>query len=199
MAVITNKNTAQDPVASGRTGTQVVKFFDAPRVYIKTKDSSPTPIVVKSSGTTPAGYTDLGIVDGKVKVTYSKEITEIRTGVDNILRSSFVRQRTGTFEATLSQLDDVVVENLSGVTPSVLLSGSIVQFALGAEDVIEKALILVIDNKLDGKELQFYAPAAQVSFSFEDSGDFSVIKMTANLPGFTYDSATRLFIMTDFA
>lgn len=199
MAVTTNKNTQQDPILTGKTGSQSIKFLDAPRVYIKAKDTSATPITVKSAGTTPSGYTDLGIVDGKLKISYTKDVTEIRTGVDNILRSSFVRQRSGEFEAALSQFDDVVLENISGVTPSVITSGSIVQFALGAEDVIEKAIILAVTNKIDGKEIQFYAPAAQLSFTFEDAGDFTVARLRCNLPAFTYNSASQIFIMSVFA
>lgn len=199
MAVIVNKNTTQTPVSSGLTGAQVIKFIDAPRVYVKSKDSTASPVTTKSNGSTPSGWTDLGIVDGKVKITYSKELNEIRTGIDQVLRASFVRQRTGSFEFTLSQFDDVVIKELSGVTPSTITAGSIIQFPIGGEDVIERALLLVVQNKLDGKEWQFYAPAAQISFSIEDSGDATAVRGVGNLPAFQFNGADTIMVMTDFA
>lgn len=199
MAVIVNKNTNQQPITTGLTGTQMIKFIDAPRVYIKAKDSTATPITVKSNGTTPGSYTDLGVVEGKARVTYEKELNQIRTGIDNTLRGSYVKQRTGGLECVLTQFDDVVMKEVSGVTPSTITSGSIVQFAIGSEDVIERAIILVVQNKLDGKEWQFYHPAAQLSFTFEESGDFTVVRLKADLPAFTYNSNDIIMIATDFA
>lgn len=199
MAVTVNKNTQQSPVSAGLTGTQVVKFIDAPRVYVKTKDSTPTPVTTKSNGSTPGSWTDLGIVEGKVRIAYTKETNEVRTGIDQVLRATYVRQRNGSFEFTLNQFDDVVVKELSGVTPSTITSGSIVQFAMGGEDVIERALLLVVQNKLDGKEWQFYAPAAQLSFSIEDSGEATVVRGVGNLPAFSYNGSDAILIMTDYA
>lgn len=199
MAVITNKNTSQTPVSTGLTGTQVVKFIDAARVYVKTKDTNATPVTAKSNGSTPSGWTDLGIVDGKVKITYEKELFEVRTGIDSILRSTFVKQRTGMFEFTLSQFDDVVIKELSGITPSTLSAGSTVQFAIGQEDVIDKALLLVVQNKLDGKEWQFYAPAAQMTFNIGDAGEATVVNGKGNLPAFTFNSLDTIMVMTVFA
>ncbi len=199
MAVITNKNTTQTPITTGLTGTQVVKFIDAARVYVKTKDTTATPVIVKSNGSTPSGWTDLGIVDGKVKVTYEKELFEVRTGIDNILRSTFVKQRTGSFEFVLSQFDDVVIKEISGITPSTITAGSIQQFAIGQEDVIEKALLLVVQNKLDGKEWQFYAPAAQMTFNLGDAGEATVVNGKGNLPAFTYNSLDTIMVASIFS
>jgi hypothetical protein len=199
MAVIVNKNTTQTPIATGLTGAQVVKFIDAPRVYVKAVDSTPTPIVVKSNGSTPSGYTDLGVVEGKVRVAYDKEIAEVRTGIDQFLRQSYVRQKTGTFEFVLSQFDDVVMKEISGLTPSVITSGSIVQFNVGSEDVISRALLMVVQNKLDGKEQQFYNPAADLSFTIEDSGDATVIRGRADLKGFTFGGVEQLYVLSTFA
>jgi hypothetical protein len=193
MPVISNLNTQQTPLAG-----QSIKWIDSPRVYIKAKDTTATPIVVKSNGATPSGYTDLGIVDGPVAVAYTKEVNEIRTGVDNVLRISYVRQRSGVFTATLSQFDETVIQNVSGVSPSVIVAGSISQFSLGAEDVVERALLLVSQNKVDGKEWQFYNPSANIVFNIENSGEFTVVKLTANLPSFTFASNERTMIATKF-
>lgn len=189
MAVIVNTNTRQNPMtAAGQTGTQVVQFIDAPRVYIKSVDATPTPVLIKSAGTTPSGYTDLGIVDGKAKVTYDKSIKQVRTGIDNILRAEYVDKKTMTIEAHLSQFDDVVLSAISGVTASVLTAGSIVQFPIGTEDVVQKALLLVFDNKLDGKEWQFYNPNAYIKFTYADNGDATYVNLNCDLPAFAWPS-----------
>jgi hypothetical protein len=199
MAVIVNRNTQQTPITSGLTGTQVIRFIDAPRVYIKTVDSSPTPVIVKSDGATPTGYTDLGIVDGKVKITYSKDIAEIRTGLDQVLQQTYIKQKTANFEFTLSQFDDVVIQKLSGLSASTITAGSAVSFGMGAEDVVSAALLLVVQNKLDGKEAQFYCPSADLSFVIEDSGEATVVKGTGNLKLFTFAGVNQLFRFTMFA
>jgi hypothetical protein len=199
MAVINNLNTTQTPLTTGRTGAQVIKFLDAPRVYLKSKDGSSTPIIVKSNGVKPAGYTDLGIVDGKVAIAYDKEIVEVKTGVDEILRQTYIKNKTGSFEFVLSQFDDVAVEQLSGLTPSVVTAGSVVQFALGQDDIIERAVILVVQNKLDGKEWQFYSPAAQLSFTVESAGEFTVLRGRCKLPAFAHGGLDTIMVGSIFA
>jgi hypothetical protein len=199
MAVIVNKNTSQTPITSGLTGTQVVKFIDAPRVYIKALDATPLPVTTKSNGSTPSGWTDLGSVEGKVAIRYEKEIKEVRTGIDQILRQSYVGQKTGSFEFVLAQFDDVVIKELSGLTPSSIQAGSTYQFMIGSEDIIQKALLLVVQNKLDGKEMQFYHPNADISFTIEDSNEQTVVRGRGNLPGFTYGGVEPLFVLSTFA
>jgi hypothetical protein len=199
MAVISNKNTTQTPLSIGSTGTQVIKFIDCPRVYIKAADASPTPITTKSNGATPSGYTDLGIVKDKVKVAYDKEMKEVRTGIDNVLRATYTGQKTATFEFVLSQFDDIVLGALSGVTSSVIQAGSTVQFPIGSEEVVQKALLIVLQNKIDGKEVQFYHPNAFMSFTIGDSGEETVVTGRGNLPMFTWGSGEAIFIMTDYA
>lgn len=199
MPVIKNKNTSQDPITLGSTGTQSIVWIPAPRVYIKAKDTTATPILVKSNGTTPSGYTDLGIVKENVGVTYEKQIKEIRTGIDQILRVSYVEQRNASFEFPLSQFDDKVIQELSGLTPSQIVNASIYQFAIGTEEIVEKAIILVSQNKLDGKEWQFYHPKAEVSFTYEQNGDEQVVRGRCNLPSFTHGGEEKLMVQTIFA
>lgn len=199
MAVISNLNSAQTPLTTGKTGAQAIKWIDCPRVYIKTADTTATPVTTKSNGVLPSGWTDLGIVQGKAKITYSKELKEIRTGLDNVLRASYIGQKTASLEFNLSQFDDVVIEQLSGLTASQIQAGSIYQFPIGTEDVVEKALLLVSQNKLDGKEWQFYNPKAYMTFSIEDNGDETVVKGSGNLPLFAFDSKEALFVQSIFA
>lgn len=199
MAVITNLNTTQTPITTGLTGTQVIKFIDAPRVYIKAKDTVATVPYVKSGGVKPTGWTDLGVVEGKVKVAYTKERKEIRTGIDQVLRAAYAGQKSASFEFVLTQFDDVVLKELSGLSASVITSGSIVQFSLGQDDVVERALLFVSQNKLDGKEIQFYHPAAFISFGIEDAGDATVCRGRGDLAAFTLGGADTLMSTTVFA
>jgi hypothetical protein len=191
MAVVTNLATRQDPIASGLTGTQVIKFLPGCRVLIKTKDTTATPPTTKMAGSPSAnlsGWTDLGVVDQYAKLTYSKETQEVRTGVDNYLRAVYISQKTGQVEFDLSQVDDVVTQNLTGISPSTITAGSLVQFGIGQEDVVEKALLLVMQNKLDGKEIQIYHPSAFLNFQITQNGDFLVIRGSADFAPFTWQS-----------
>ena len=201
MAIINNLNTRQNPITTGSSGTQVVKFIDAPRVYIKAADASAAPVTAKSNGVVPSGWTDLGIVEGKVKIAYTKELKEIRTGIDQVLRATYAGKKTAQFDFDLAQFDDAVMSAISGLTPSQIQSGSIYQFAVGSEDVITKALLLVVQNKLDGKEWQFYNPGAFMSFNIADSGDQTIIKGTGSLPSFSWGGGTNeaIFVQSIFA
>lgn len=200
MAVIVNTNTRQNPMTTvGLTGAQVVRFIDGPRIYIKAVDSTPTPVVVKSNGVTPTGWTDLGIVDGKAKVTYTKSIEEVRTGIDQVLQAEFVNKKTMQMQFNLTQFDDVVLEQLSALTTSTITSGSIVQFPVGQEDVVQRALLVVLQNKLDGKEWQFYSPDAYITFQYSDTGDYTFVQGNADLPLFVWGSSYALCIQTMFA
>lgn len=197
-AVISNLNTTQTPITSGKTGTQVIKFIPAPRIYVKATDATPTPVTTKSNGSLPSGWTDLGIVNGNARLAYDKELAEIRTGLDQVLRMQYVRQRTATAEFALSQVDDVVLEKVTGLTASQVTSGSVYTLPIGQEDIVELALLMVMQNKLDGKEMQFYNPAAQLSWVYEEDGEAMVVRVRANLPAFTWQSKDALVIQTLF-
>lgn len=200
MPVITNLNTSQSPMASsGLTGAQVIRFINAPRVYIKDMDVTPEPPATKSNGTVPDGWTDLGIINGNARLTYEKELKEIRTGLDNVLRAQYIGQKSATLEFTLAQFDDVVMTHLTGLTASQIVSGSAYAFPVGSEDIVTKALLLVMQNKLDGKEWQFYNPAAQISFAIAEDGEATVVNVTASLTAFLYQGKDALIAQTIFA
>ena len=189
MPVIVNRNTAQQPMLNqGRTGSQSVRFIDAPRVYIKTADPKVnTPVqnyTSKSNGITPVGWTDLGIVNTKVKTTYNKKTKDIRTGIDNVLRAQYSNEKDCSIEFMLEQMDDFVLETISGLGASIITAGSTVQYGVGQEDVNQLALLMVSQNKLDGKEWQFYNPAAYLNFSFDEGSDMLSLKVTGTLPFF---------------
>jgi hypothetical protein len=205
MAVITNKNTTQAPHGSaGVTATQVVKFIPASRVYIKTAEStSAAPVqnyYTKSDGATPSGWTDLGTMLGEAKLTYNVERIKVKTGIDKALRAVYTGEKDGSIEFNLSQMDDYLMAQL-GLTSSTIVNGSSVNFRVGQENVIQKALLCVYQNKLDGKEMQIYHPAAYLSFIWDEVDDGIVFKTTADLSLFTGTGQTveQLMSVTFFA
>jgi len=195
-SVISNKNSGQAPMTqAGHTGLQSYKFIPAPRVYVKTADvTQNTPVqsyFAKSNGVTPTGWTDLGSVQGAVKVTYDQKTKEVRTGIDNLLRAAYLEQKGGNAEFSLAQADDVTLEQVTGLTASVITAGSTVNYQIGQTDMNVLAVLFVVQNKLNGKEIQYYNPAAFITFNFDYSGDEMDLKVTALLPGFTAAGQTN--------
>ncbi len=200
MAVISNLNTKQTPLsAPGLTGTQTIKFIEAPRMYIKSVDVSPAPVAVKSNGSLPSGWTDLGVVNGVVKVNYTRNTKEVRTGIEQVLRAEYIDKKTASFEADLAQFDDTVISNITGLTASVITSGSIVTFGVGGEGIVNKAVLLVMQSLLDGKEVQLYNPNTLMNFNYNNNGDEISIKVMADCLFFTYGSADVAFVQSHFA
>jgi hypothetical protein len=193
--VLSNKNTTQAPMtAVGRTGVQSYKFIPAPRVYVKAADPTLNSPVqnyqTKSNGVTPTGWTDLGSVQGNLKLVYDQKTKEVRTGIDNYLRAAYLNQKGGSAEFSLAQTDDVTLEQISGLTASVITAGSVVNYQVGATDMNVLAILFVVQNKLNGKEWQFYHPAAYLTFNFEYATDEIDLKATALLPAFTANGQT---------
>lgn len=189
MPILVNRNTTQPGmVAAGKTGSQLIRFIPASRVYVRAADSlTAAPVqtyYTVSNGSTPTGWTDLGIVDG-VKLTYDKKVAEVRTGIDQYLRSAYVQMKDARIEFDLSQFDDVNLELLTGFTGSVITSGSVVNYQVGQEDLIQKAILIIHQNKLDQKEFQFYNPNAYLNFVFAESNNGMVLRVTGLLPSFT--------------
>jgi hypothetical protein len=201
MAIAVNKNTQGTPLTvAGRSGAQSIKLIQAPRLYVKAADAlTTTPVqnyYTKSSGATPTGWTDLGIVDGYAKIQYDKKVNEVRTGPDEYFRAAYTKQKTGVIEASLLQLDDITLEQISGLTASVITSGSVINYQIGSEDLNQLALLLVVTNKLDSKEWQFYNPSAYLNFTFEEKTDGISLKVTGLLPFFTPAGATKESMMS---
>lgn len=163
MALAVNINTSQKPMtAAGRTGTQSIKNIPGCRVYVKAADvlvNTPVQSYMKktANGVLDAsyvGWSDLGIVNGNAKVTYDKKVKEIKTGMDDVLRAAYVDSKEAKLEFSLSQYDDVVLEQVSGLSASVITNGSVINYLVGQEDLIQRAILLVSINKLDQKEIQ---------------------------------------------
>jgi hypothetical protein len=196
MPITVNKNTTGAPMSTpGRTGSQVIRLIPAPRIYFKNPDATLAAPVQSyftvSNGVTPTGWTDLGIISGMAKITYDKKTKEVTTGIDQYLRAAYVESKKCTIDFELEQFDDLNLELLSGFTGSVITSGSLVNYQLGMEDLVQKAILVVFQNKLDGKEFQFYNPSAYINFVFNDGTNGMTLKVTALLPSFTASGQTQ--------
>jgi hypothetical protein len=198
MAITSNVNTTQASMqALGRTGVQSVKFIPAPRVYITLPvgtGSVPVPSVI-SNGVTPDGFIDLGAVSGNVKIDYVRKVVEVTTGIDNYFRGAYGGGTTNTVEFYLEQFDDVVLENITGLA-STIISNAVANYQTGQGDLQQLSLLLVVQNKFDGKEFQFFNPNTYLNFSFENSGDDLMLKCTGYLPYFTAASQPTESIMS---
>jgi hypothetical protein len=202
LAVTINRNTTQSPMtALGNTGLQVIRFIPGSRVYLKAPDSTTAAPVgnyyTKSNGVTPAGWTDLGTSTGPGTVVYTKNKVKVQTGIDKVVRAVYIGEKLASIQMDLDQFDDTVLAQMTGLSPSIITAGSIVNFQVGQEDVVQKALLLVCQNKLDGKEIQFYHPAAQVSFSIKYSAEQMLLAMDAELVAFnTNNGSTTDLLMS---
>lgn len=198
--VITNKNTTQSPLTTaGLTGAQSEFFVPASRIYVKTSDVTPAAPTTKSAGTTPAGWTDLGMMEATAKVTYTKTTVKLKSGIDKVLRQEYTTEITGAFEVQLIQFDDEVLQAITGLTPYTVQSGSIVRFNIGSEALVQKAAMLVNQNKVDGKEHQYYTPNCFLNFSIEEVNGYQVLKVMFDLPMFNMDAVDQVFSQTIFA
>lgn len=216
MAIIVNRNTQQTPIsnpAGAVTGVQSIKHIPAGRVYIKAttdsitatpvnlyaaypmKSNGVTPVAPVGAGVTAGTYIDLGIMLTPGKLTYNKVQKKIQTGLDKITQLIYVESRDANLEFELTQLDDYILQQL-GFTASVITAGSSINFQIGQEDVVNVAMILVYQNKIDGKELQWYHPAAAFTVSFNQSGDELSVKVQAELVAFQAAGATLLSLVS---
>ena len=208
--------TQQTPLgtpAGSITGVQSIKHIPAARVYVKSTTDSTTaaPVLLyaaytqKSNGTTitaPTGtgvtagtYIDLGIMSTPGKVTYTKSQKKVQTGIDKITQLIYVESRSAMIEFNLDQMDDYLLQQL-GFNSSVVTAGSSINFQIGQEDVVNLAMVLVYQNKIDGKEIQWYHPSAAFTVTFETSSDSLAIKCSVELIAFQAAGASLLSLVS---
>lgn len=190
MPIAINRNTTQAPMTvGGRTGEQVVKFIPASRVYVKTPDSQSSAPVQNyysvSDGNVPAGWIDLGVISGGVSVKYNQKVDQVTTGIDNYMRSAYLASKDAELSFSLSQFDDVVISTLSGITPVALPNNVGYSWGIGSTDLVKLAVLMVSQDKLTGKEFQFYNPCVYVSFQFDYQSQALELKCTGYVPFFT--------------
>lgn len=216
MAIIVNRNTQQTPLGTpvgSVTGVQSIKHIPAGRVYIKTapdsttatpvnlyaaysmKSNGATPVAPVGAGVTGGTYIDLGIMSTPGKLTYNKVQKKVQTGIDKITQLIYVESRDANLEFELDQLDDYLMTQL-GFTASVITNGSSVNFQVGQEDVINVAIIIVYQNKIDGKEIQWYHPSGALTVSFNSSADSLSLKVMCEMIAYQAAGASLLSLVS---
>lgn len=206
---ITNRITSGAPLTvPGVLGVQTQTFIPAARVFMKNiadSQSAAQPPIAKlgltgTAATLGAGWIDLGTLDGGVTTTFTKTKKDIKTGIDQKLRASYISDTTFEMSWNLLQVGDYILQNVLGLTPSILQSGSSASFALGQESYGQYALCIVWQNKVDGKENQVYNPAAFLDAVIADASDHLILKCDAKFPAFTQagDSNERLASLSLF-
>jgi hypothetical protein len=177
-----NKYTQQTPLEDSSIRTVL-----AERVYIADADTDYTDPTAALAGDDPGGdWDDLGIVAGsKATLTYNKETKFIETGIDKVRRGAYLTGKNAQIAFTLEQFDMAVLELVTGLSATSFGSpvvGS--KIFLGQEDVVEKALLIIGTNKVDGKEHQIYCKKAAVVFQVAEQDDARVMNVTADLYSF---------------
>lgn len=175
-----NKWTQQTPISGASTRTVL-----AERVYFAPANTVYADPSAKLNGADPgAPWVDLGVVkDSKVSLSYTKEVKPVETGIEKVRRGSYSMAKKCSAQFTLEQFDVDTISLLSGL--SITAVGAIGgKLNLGQDDVVEKALLFLGTNKVDGKEFQHYSKRAVISWETAEDGDARVIKVTADFYSF---------------
>jgi hypothetical protein len=189
-----NKWTQQTPKANNS-----IRLVLAQRVFI-----APTPQVyadpTKLNGADPAApWVDLGIVAGsKVNMTYNKEVKYIETGIEKVRRGAYITGKTATATFDLEQFDMGVLESISGLTKTTITGGA--KIHIGQEDLVEKALLFVGTNKIDGKEHHYFTNKGSIVWTIEEQEDSRILRVTADLYSFlpsgeTLDAYFSMYVL----
>lgn len=181
----TNKYTQQPPKSGAST-----KAVMAERAYFAAANTAYADPSARLDGADPAGFTDMGVVGGsKVTMTYNKEVRYVETGIDKVRRGSYTMGKSAQAQWTLEQYDIDTIADLTG--QSVTAVGGIGgKVFVGKDDIVEKALLFIGTNKVDGKEHHIYCKKAGLSWSLEDQDDSRVIRVTADLYAFVPSGET---------
>lgn len=185
-----NKNTTQTPLSGAST-----KVVLAERVYTKAADSSYSDPSAKLNGTDPTGWTDLGVVmNSKVTLTYTKDIRYVETGIEKVARGAYSMAKTAEFQFVLEQYDLDILTLINGL--SVTTVGAIGgKMYLGQDDVVERALLFVGTNKVDGKEHQIYCKKASLTYSIQEQDDARALQVNGRLYAFDPGNGTDAFFV----
>jgi hypothetical protein len=176
----------QQPALSGSS----IRTVLAERVYYAAADTVYADPVAKLEGADPAGFSDLGIIGGsKVTLTYTKEVKGVMTGMEQVRRGSYSMAKACKATFTLEQYDLDTIAIVSGLTPGTVgaIGGKL---HLGQDDVVEKALLFVGTNKVDGKEFHHYSKKCSINWSIDQEDDSRVMKVEADMYAFTPASET---------
>jgi hypothetical protein len=139
----------------------------------------------KLNGANPAApWVDLGIVkDSKITLVYTKDVKPVETGIEKVLRGTYVLGKKATASFTLEQYDIGSLALVGGLTATAVgVIGNKMQ--IGQDDNVENALLFLGTNKVDGKEFHHTTRKASMSWSIAEDGDARVLKVDAMLYSF---------------
>jgi hypothetical protein len=178
--VSSNKWTQQTPLSGASTRTVL-----AERAYFAPANTAYVDPVAKLNGADPGGaWVDMGIVkDSKITLTYTKEVKPVETGIEKVRRGSYVMAKKCVASWVLEQYDVDTLSMVSGL--SITAVGSIGgKLNLGTDDLVEKALLFLGTNKVDGKEFQHYSKNSALTFSTTEDADSRMLKVDAEFYSF---------------
>lgn len=176
-----NKYSQQPPLTGASTRTVL-----AERVYFAPANTVYADPAAKLDGADPAApWVDMGIVAGsKITLAYTKEVRPVETGIEKVRRGSYTMAKACTATWQLEQYDIDTFAMVTGLSPAAV--GAIgTKLHIGQDDLVEKALLFVGTNKVDGKEFHHYAKKASLTFTTEEMDDSRVLRVDAALYAFT--------------
>lgn len=175
-----NKWTQGTPLSGASTRAVI-----AERVYIAPSNTAYVDPTVKLEGADPASpWVDLGIIkDSKVTLTYTKDTKPVETGIEKVRRGSYTLGKKCMASFVLEQYDLDTLSLVSGL--STVAVGSIGgKLHIGQDDIVEKALLFLGTNKVDGKEIQHYTKKASLAWSIQEDTDARDLKVDADFYSF---------------
>lgn len=176
----TNKWTQGTPLAGATTRAVL-----AERAYIAPSNTAYADPGAKLDGADPAApWADMGLVkDSKVSLSYTKEVKAVETGIEKVRRGSYTLSKKCSASFSLEQFDLDTLALTSGLS-SIAVGGIGGKIHLGQDDVIEKALLFLGTNKVDGKEYHHYTKKASISYSIVDDAEARNLKVDADFYSF---------------
>lgn len=175
-----NKWTQGSPLSGASTRAVL-----AERAYLAPVATAYADPSAKLAGADPASpWADLGIVkDSKVVLTYTKDVKPVETGIEKVRRGSYTLQKKCMASFVLEQYDMATFALVNGLSATTVGSiGS--KMYIGQDDIVEKALLFLGTNKIDGKEFQHYTSKAALAWSIAEDGDFRTLKVDADFYSF---------------
>ncbi len=184
---VSNKLTKQPPISGASTAAVM-----AERVYIAAADTAYATPAARLEGADPGGsWTDLGVVkDSRVNLSYNKEIRYVETGIERVRRGSYSVSKNAETNFMLEQYDLDTIALLTGLSIDAVGGiGGVLH--IGQDDVVEKALLFIGINKVDGKEHHIYCKKGTVSFQIQQEDDRRIVSASASLYPFVPSGETE--------
>lgn len=184
---VSNKLTKQPPISGASTAVVL-----AERVYIAAADTAYATPAARLDGADPGGsWVDLGVVkDSRVNLAYTKEIRYVETGIERVRRGSYSVSKNAETTFMLEQYDLDVVSLLTGLSIDAVGGiGGVLH--IGQDDVVEKALLFIGINKVDGKEHHIYCKKGTVAFQVQQEDDRRILSVSASLYPFVPSGETE--------